>query len=104
MVIVRGEISLRNLDHIRSSFYITFDAPAPTRHSTSRAASIITVRDIDIEPLPRGGGAVCSAFEECDIHITGLRDDVFALVVYMLTGQVQRYTVSVTGVLPEAIR
>ena len=104
MVIVRGEISLRNLDHIRSSFYITFDTPAPTRHSTSRAASIITVRDIGIELLPRVNDTECSAFEECDIHITGPRDDVFALVVYMLTGQVQRYMVSITGVLPEAIR
>lgn len=104
MVIVRGEISLRNLDHIRSSFYITFDAPAPTRHSTSRAASIITVRDIGIELLPRVNDTACSAFEECDIHITGLRDDVFALVVYMLTGQVQRYMASITGVLPESVQ
>ena len=33
MTVVRGEISLRNLTHITSKFYITFDADTSTPHS-----------------------------------------------------------------------
>lgn len=100
MTIVRGEISLRKLDHIASKFTITFDASAPTPAATST----ITVHDMGIELLPHIDDTVCGAFEACDIHITGMRDDAFALVAHMFTGQIQRYIANVTGILPEAMR
>ena len=100
MTIVRGEISLRKLDHIASKFTITFDADTPT----PATASTITVHDMDIELLPHVDDTVRSAFEACDIRITGLRDDAFALVAHMFTSQIQRYMANVTGILPEAMR
>lgn len=100
MTIVRGEISLRKLDHIASKFTITFDASAPTPAATST----ITVHDMGIELLPHVDDTVCDAFEACDISITGQRDDAFALVAHMFTGQIQRYMANVTGILPEAMR
>ena len=100
MTIVRGEISLRKLDHIASKFTITFDADTPT----PATASTITVHDMDIELLPHIDDTVRSAFEACDIRITGRRDDAFALVAHMFTSQIQRYMANVTGILPEAMR
>lgn len=84
MTIVRGEISLRKLSHIASKFYITFNADTPTPAATST----ITVHDMGIELLPHVDDTVCGAFEACDIRITGPRDDAFALVAHMLTGQI----------------
>ena len=105
MTIVRGEISLRTLTHIASKFTITFDASVPNQYSTRRtAASAVVVHDIGIELLPHIDDTVRSAFEACDIRITGLRDDAFALVAHMFTSQIQRYMANVTGILPEAMR
>lgn len=100
MTVVRGEISLRNLTHIASKFYITFDADTPTPTATST----VTVHDMDIELLPHIDDTVRGAFEACDISITGQRDDAFALVAHMFTSQIQRYMANVTSILPEAMR
>lgn len=104
MITVRGELSLRNLNHIRSPFTVTFDALASEHNTHCVTASMITAHNISIELLPHVNDTVCDAFEACDVRITGARDDVFALVVHTLTSQVQRYMANITGVLPESMR